>query len=98
MKFKMPFILVNHLFKYPTPMTIGYAWSFGALSGIFFSIQLITGILLATHYSAGELAFESVEYIMRDVNNGWLLRYLHANSASFFFYMYLYTYRSWIIF
>jgi ubiquinol-cytochrome c reductase cytochrome b subunit len=83
--FKAPFILINHLFKYPTPVTITYMWSFGALSGIFFSIQLITGILLATHYTAGEFAFENVEYIMRDVNSGWLLRYLHANSASFFF-------------
>jgi len=85
MKLKIAYILNNHLIKYPTPSNISYAWSFGALSGIFLTIQLITGILLATHYTGGEFAFENVEYIMRDVNYGWLMRYLHANSASFFF-------------
>jgi len=61
-------------------------WGFGSAAGIFLSVQLITGIALAMHYVPHvDLAFLSVEHIMRDVNNGWLLRYLHANGASFFF-------------
>lgn len=61
-------------------------WSFGFLSGICLVIQIVTGILLAMHYSASvDLAFFSIEHIMRDVNGGWLVRYVHANGASFFF-------------
>ena len=76
----------NHIIDYPTPINLSYAWSFGALAGICLVIQIITGIFLAMHYCSNiELAFSSVERIMRDVNGGWLLRYLHANGASFFF-------------
>ena len=76
----------SHLIHYPTPITLTYAWSFGALSGICLVIQIISGILLSTHYSAHvDLAFLSVEYIMRDVPNGWFIRYTHANGASMFF-------------
>jgi len=71
---------------YPVPRNLNYFWNFGVLAGIFLTIQLITGIVLAMHYYASaDGAFNSVEHIMRDVNAGWLLRYAHANGASFFF-------------
>lgn len=64
-------VLNEHLIDYPTPSTINYLWSFGFLSGIFLVIQIITGILLAMHYTPNiDLAFASIEHIMRDVNNG----------------------------
>jgi quinol-cytochrome oxidoreductase complex cytochrome b subunit len=79
-------VLNEHLIDYATPSTLSYFWSFGALSGLSLAIQLITGIFLAMHYSPHvDLAFHSVEHIMRDVNNGWLIRYVHANGASMFF-------------
>jgi len=78
-------ILTAHLIDYPTPVNFTYMWGFGSAAGIFLVVQLITGIALAMHYVPHvDLAFLSVEHIMRDVNNGWLLRYLHANGASFF--------------
>jgi ubiquinol-cytochrome c reductase cytochrome b subunit len=71
---------------FPTPRNLNYFWTFGGILMTFLVIQLITGIVLAMHYTAHvDLAFESVEHIMRDVNFGWLLRYLHANGASMFF-------------
>jgi len=71
---------------YPVPRNLNYGWNFGVLSDIFLTVQLITGIILAMHYySYADGAFSSVEHIMRDVNAGWLLRYAHANGASFFF-------------
>ena len=71
---------------YPVPRNLNYAWNFGVLSGLMLTIQIITGIVLAMHYFAtADGAFNSVESIMRDVNSGWLLRYAHANGASFFF-------------
>ena len=76
----------NHLGDYPTPANISYYWGFGSLSGLMLVVQLVTGIFLAMHYTPHvDRAFSSVEHIMRDVNYGWLLRYLHANGASFFF-------------
>ena len=79
-------ILNNHIIDYPTPLNINYLWSFGSLAGFCLIIQLITGIFLAMHYTPHiDYAFISVEHIMRDVNNGWLMRYLHANGASMFF-------------
>jgi ubiquinol-cytochrome c reductase cytochrome b subunit len=79
--------LVNdHLIEYPTPSNISLFWNYGFLAGMCLAIQLITGIALAMHYTPHvDLAFLSVEHIMRDVNNGWFLRYLHANGASMFF-------------
>jgi quinol-cytochrome oxidoreductase complex cytochrome b subunit len=78
--------LDSHVIHYPTPITLTYAWSFGSLAGICLVIQMISGIFLAMHYTPNiELAFNSVEYIMRDVPNGWLIRYIHANGASMFF-------------
>ena len=79
-------ILNDHLIDYPTPVNINYLWNFGSMAGIFLVVQILTGIFLAMHYTPHvDLAFLSVEHIMRDVNNGWLIRYLHANGASMFF-------------
>lgn len=79
-------LVMNHLIYYPTPINIHLAWNFGFLSGIFLGVQLLSGILLAMHYTPHvDYAFSSVEHIMRDVNDGWILRYMHSNGASFFF-------------
>jgi len=79
-------ILNNHAVDYPMPSNQTYMYVFGALALIFLVVQILTGIFLAMHYTPHvDLAFASVEHIMRDVNNGWLLRYAHANGASFFF-------------
>ncbi len=76
-------------------MNLNYFWNFGSLAGLCLVLQLITGIFLAMHYvSNADTAFNSVEHIMRDVNKGWLLRYLHANGASFFFFVvYIHIFR-----
>ena len=75
-----------HIIDYPTPINLNYFWSFGSVSGLCLLVQIITGIFLAMHYTAHvDYAFDSVEHIMRDVNNGWLIRYIHANGASMFF-------------
>jgi ubiquinol-cytochrome c reductase cytochrome b subunit len=79
-------IVNEHLIEYPTPSNINYFWGFGSLAGIFLVVQIATGIFLAMHYTPHvDLAFSSVEHIMRDVEGGWLLRYAHANGASMFF-------------
>ena len=71
---------------YPAPRNLNYMWNFGSLAGIFLVVQIVTGIILAMHYAANaDIAFDSVEHIMRDVNSGWMFRYAHANGASFFF-------------
>jgi len=76
----------SHLIHYPTPVNLTYAWSFGSLAGLCLVIQIISGILLATHYIPDiRYAFNSIQFIMRDVPNGWLIRYVHANGASMFF-------------
>lgn len=79
--------LVNsYLIDSPQPSSINYWWNLGSLLGLCLVIQIITGIFIAMHYSSNiELAFSSVEHIMRDVQGGWILRYCHANGASFFF-------------
>jgi len=84
--------LVNgYLVDSPQPSNLSYLWNFGSLLGFCLVIQIITGVTLAMHYNPSVLeAFNSVEHIMRDVNNGWLIRYLHSNTASaFFFIVYL---------
>ena len=84
--------LVNsYLVDSPQPSNINFLWNFGSLLTSCLIIQIITGVTLAMHYNTNVLeAFNSVEHIMRDVNNGWLLRYLHSNTASaFFFIVYL---------
>lgn len=79
-------IIDSHIIHYPAPICLTYAWSFGALAGLSLVIQIVSGLLLSIHYTANiNLAFYSIEYIMRDVNNGWLIRYTHANGASMFF-------------
>jgi len=86
--------LVNsYLIDSPQPSNISYAWNFGSLLLVCLIIQILTGVTLAMHYSPSVAeAFNSVEHIMRDVNNGWLIRYLHANTASaFFFLVYLHV-------
>ena len=72
--------------QYPAPKNLNYFWNFGFLSGFMLVVMIITGIVLAMSYTPHvDYAFQSVERIMRDVNSGWLIRYLHANGASFFF-------------
>ena len=79
-------IFNSYLVDSPQPSSISYLYNFGSLLGLSLVVQIITGILLAMHYAGtAELAFNMVEHIMRDVNDGWLLRYTHANMASFFF-------------
>ena len=71
---------------YPTPKNLSYMWNFGSLAGLSLVIMIVTGIVLAMNYTAHvDHAFGSVERIMRDVNHGWLIRYIHMNAASFFF-------------
>ena len=88
-------LVTDHLIDYPAPLNINYFWSFGSLAGICLVVQLASGIFLAMHYPPHvDLAFLSVEHIMRDVEGGWLLRYLHANGASMFFIMvYIHMFR-----
>ena len=86
--YRLPiFTFLNHeLHEYPTPKNLNYWWNFGSLAGIVLVVMLVTGIVLAMHYTAHvDLAFGSVERIMRDVNYGWLIRYIHMNGASMFF-------------
>src|ERR1700730_236775 len=76
----------HELNEYPTPKNLNYWWNFGSLAGIMLVIMIVTGIFLAMQYTAHvDHAFDSVERIMRDVNFGWLIRYIHMNGASFFF-------------
>ena len=84
-------LLNSYVIDSPQPSNISYLWNFGSLLAFCLVIQIITGITLAMHYNSSVLeAFNSVEHIMRDVNNGWLIRYLHSNTASaFFFIVYL---------
>ncbi len=80
---------------FPTPRNLNYWWTFGAMMTFILASQIATGVVLAMHYVPSSTeAFNSVELIMRDVNYGWLLRYLHANGASFFFLaLYIHMFR-----
>jgi len=79
-------LLNSYVVDSPVASNISYLWNFGSLLGLCLILQILTGIFLAMHYTPNvELAFNSVEHIMRDVNSGWLMRYTHANVASFFF-------------
>jgi len=84
---RVPFLdALKHLAEYRTPRNLSYMWSFGSIAGIALVIQIITGIVLAMHYTPHvDHAFASVENIMRNVNYGWLIRYMHAVGASMFF-------------
>ena len=88
--------LANHLTEYPTPKNLNYWWTFGGILTFCLITQIVTGIVLGMHYIAhADLAFSSVEHIMRDVNYGWLIRYVHANGASMFFLaVYIHIFRA----
>lgn len=78
----------NYLIDSSEPSNISYLWNFGSLLAVCLVIQIVTGVTLAMHYNPSIAeAFNSVEHIMRDVNNGWFVRYLHANTASAFFFL-----------
>ncbi|MEO0786423.1 MAG: cytochrome b N-terminal domain-containing protein, partial [Pseudomonadota bacterium] len=82
----LPRLVYDSFVDFPTPKNLNYWYTFGGILAIFLVIQIATGVVLAMHYTATvDEAFASVERIMRDVPYGWLLRYLHANGASFFF-------------
>nr|APD14841.1 cytochrome b [Acrida cinerea] len=79
-------IINNSLIDLPAPMNISFWWNLGSLLGLCLIIQIMTGLFLAMHYTPNiDMAFSSVIHICRDVNNGWLIRTLHANGASMFF-------------
>jgi ubiquinol-cytochrome c reductase cytochrome b subunit len=81
-------IVNSYMIDSPQPANISYLWNFGSLLALCLGIQIVTGVTLAMHYTPSVLeAFNSVEHIMRDVNTGWLVRYLHANTASAFFFL-----------
>ncbi len=83
---RLPRLVHDTFVAYPVPRNLNYAYTFGGILSVMLVSQILTGIVLAMHYAADTgLAFNSVEKIMRDVNSGWLLRYMHANGASFFF-------------
>ncbi len=81
------FSFMDHEYnKFPMPRNLNYWWNFGALASITLIVMIVTGIVLAMHYTPHtSMAFDSVERIMRDVNYGWLIRYIHSNGASMFF-------------
>ena len=96
--YRLPiFSLLDHAVgrSYPTPRNLSYWWNFGSLAGVVLMVQIATGVALAMHYTPHvDHAFASVERIMRDVNFGWLLRYVHANGASaFFVVVYIHLFR-----
>ncbi len=79
-------LLNSYLIDASQPSNISYLWNFGSLLAICLGIQIISGVTLAMHYTPSVTeAFNSIEHIMRDVNHGWLVRYLHSNTASAFF-------------
>ena len=85
-----------HMSRYPAPKNFNFFYYFGVLATVVFVMQILTGIWLTMNYvSSGEGAFASVEFIMRDVEWGWLMRYMHSTGASFFFIVvYLHMYRA----
>nr|QIJ59999.1 apocytochrome b [Orbilia oligospora] len=81
-------LLNSYLMDGSQPSNLNFAWNFGSLLAVCLIIQIVTGVTLAMHYNASVAeAFNSVEHIMRDVNNGWLIRYFHSNTASAFFFL-----------
>ena len=95
--YRLPVIsfMQHELHEYPTPRNLNYWWNFGSLAGIVLVIMIVTGIVLAMHYTPHTAyAFDSVERIMRDVNYGWLMRYVHMNGGSaFFIVVYIHIFR-----
>jgi ubiquinol-cytochrome c reductase cytochrome b subunit len=81
-------LMNSYVVDSPQPANLSFVWNFGSLLAVCLIIQIVTGVTLAMHYNPSVLeAFNSVEHIMRDVNNGWLLRYFHSNTASAFFFL-----------
>jgi ubiquinol-cytochrome c reductase cytochrome b/c1 subunit len=95
--YRLPFVasLEHHVLDYPTPINLNYWWNFGSLAGIILVIMIVTGVTLAMYYTPNAaFAFDSVQRIMRDVNYGWLIRYIHMNGASaFFLIVYIHLFR-----
>nr|YP_009501929.1 cytochrome b [Leptynoptera sulfurea]AWU48964.1 cytochrome b [Leptynoptera sulfurea] len=80
------YLMMHKFMNLPTPSNINFLWNFGSLLGFMLLIQIISGLFLAMHFSANvNLAFENLIHICRDVNNGWMIRIIHSNGASFFF-------------
>nr|YP_010878958.1 cytochrome b [Batracomorphus curvatus]WHE42610.1 cytochrome b [Batracomorphus curvatus] len=88
-------VINNSLIDLPAPVNLSIWWNFGSMLGICLVIQLISGLILSMHYNQNiELAFSSVDHIMRNVNYGWMIKYIHANGASMFFMcMYMHIWR-----
>lgn len=87
-RFPLSSFVKHELTDYPTPRNLSYWWNFGFLAGFVLMLQVATGIFLAMHYKADvALSFDSIQHIMRDVNYGWLLRYMHTTGASAFFFV-----------
>ena len=85
----------SYVIDSPQPSNLSYAWNFGSLLAVCLIIQIVSGVTLAMHYNPSVMeAFNSVEHIMRDVNNGWFIRYLHSNTASAFFFL-VYLHIGW---
>ena len=91
----LPRLMYDSFVSYPVPRNLNYMYTFGGILMIMLVVQIITGIVLAMHYTANTaISFGAVEHIMRDVNYGWLLRYMHMNGASMFFIaVYLHIFR-----
>jgi ubiquinol-cytochrome c reductase cytochrome b/c1 subunit len=89
-------LIHSSFLAYPTPRNLNYWWTFGGILSFMLAVQIVTGIVLAMHYTPHvDYAFNSVEHIMRNVNYGWLLRYVHSNGASMFFLAaYIHLFRS----
>jgi ubiquinol-cytochrome c reductase cytochrome b/c1 subunit len=94
---RLPIVGLVHssFIAYPTPRNLNYFWTFGAILSFMLGAQILTGVILAMHYvPSATMAFASVEHIMRDVDYGWMIRYLHSNGASFFFFaVYMHMFR-----
>nr|YP_003204693.1 cytochrome b [Evania appendigaster]ACL36010.1 cytochrome b [Evania appendigaster] len=86
MKFSPLNIMNNLMIVLPSPISISYMWNFGSMLGVCLIIQIITGLFLSMHYCpCTQMAFESIIHILQDVNSGWMMRYIHLNTASMFF-------------
>ncbi len=94
-RFPLSEFISRHITDYPTPRSLNYLWNFGSVAGIFFLLQVISGIYLAMYYKPDtELAFQSVQHIMRDVNYGYIFRYIHAlGPTAIFIAMYIHIAR-----
>ena len=96
-KSRLPIVGLVHssFIAYPTPRNLNYFWTFGAILSFMLGAQIATGVILAMHYvPSATMAFASVDHIMRDVDYGWMIRYLHSNGASFFFFaVYMHMFR-----